>query len=294
MDFYIINEKSSIAFVDNVLNYYSQIDDGSINTILTSKDYESQRNNVEWYQYIDNQHKIFINVPNMLYLKYALDRKEIGYDAYYAFLTLCIGHEFRHFLQGRCIWEKMEIDEFDQKDVLNAQQILYIKKFFDAYYLLNKGYIKFEEDAEKFAIVNGINFLKANFPDMNADNAMLDAIQYYANIQSRGGIVSTLPLNGNSIEEILFNLDDRIMKNWRIKDLTQTLCVFNPKCYSNHFYFDLSEDKLITEELMESYTKINDGNKQDLLVVKQIISLIKKSEESLEEFPTLKKYLKSN
>lgn len=129
---------------------------------------------------------------------------------------------------------------------------------------------------------------------MNADNAMLDAIQYYANIQSRSGIISTLPLNGNSIEEILFNLDDRIMKNWRINDLTQTLCVFNPKCYSNHFYFDLSEDKLITEELMESYTKINDGNKQDLLVVKQIISLIKKSEESLEEFPTLKKYLKSN
>lgn len=294
MYFKTINEKDSIKFVDDLLGYYSSIDSGSINTILTSKDSESQRNNVGWYQHIDNQHKIFINVPNMLYLKYAIDRGELDYDAYYAFLTLCVGHEFRHFLQGKCIWEGIEIDGYGQKDVLNAQLMLYIRYFFDAYYLLNKGYVKYEEDAEKFAIINGIEFLKNNFPNINAEKAMIDAVKYYANLQSRDGIISTLPEDCNSVEEILSKIDNRIRDNLRINDLTQTLFVHNLRYYGNHGYFGLDEDKLLTNELIEKYSKINDGNKQDLLVAKSILSLLEKPVESLEEFPILrKKYLKN-
>lgn len=294
MYFKTINEKDSIKFVDDLLGYYSSIDNGSVNTILTSKDFESQRNNVGWYQHIDNQHKIFINVPNMLYLKHAIDRGEIDYDAYYAFLTLCVGHEFRHFLQGKCIWEGIEIDGYGQKDVLNAQLMLYVRYFFDAYYLLNKGYVKYEEDAEKFAIINGIEFLKNNFPNMNAKKAMLDAVSYYANLQSRGGIISTLPEGCNCVEEILSKIDDRISDNLRINDLTQTLFVHNPRHYVNHRYFGLDEDKLLTNELIEKYSKINDGSKQDLLVAKAILSSLEKAVESLEEFPILrKKYLKN-
>lgn len=292
MRFRSINEKNSIAFVDDLLGYYSARDNGSINTILTSKDSESQRNNVGWYQYIDNQHKIFINVPNMLYLKHAINRGELDYDAYYAFLTLCVGHEFRHFLQGKCIWEGIEIEGYGQKDVLNAQLMLYIRYFFDAYYLLNKGYVKYEEDAEKFAIINGIDFLKNKFPNMNVEKSMIDAVRYYANLQSGSGITSTLPGGCNSVEEILSKIDDRIRDNLRIKDLTQTLFVYNPRYYGNHSYFGLDENKLLIAELIEKYSQINDGSKQDLLVARAILSLLEKPVESLEEFPVLrKKYL---
>ena len=294
MYFKTINEKDSIVFVDNLLGYYSSIDNGSINTILTSKDSESQRNNVGWYQHINDQHKIFINIPNTLCLKYAIDRGELDYDAYYAFLTLCVGHEFRHFLQGKCIWEGIEIDGYGQKDVLNAQLMLYVRYFFDAYYLLNKGYVKYEEDAEKFAVINGIEFLKNNFPNMDAEKAMIDAVGYFANLQSCDGIISTLPEACNSVEEIITKIDGRIRDNLRLNDLTQTLFVHNPRYYGNHGYFGLDEDKLLTHKLIEEYSRINDGSKQDLLVAKAILSLLEKPVESLEEFPVLrKKYLEN-
>ena len=289
MEFKVINEKNSIEFVDSLLSYYSKIDAGSINTILTSNDLESKRNNVGWYQYVDNQYKIFINVPNMMYLKQAIDRGELDYQAYYAFLTLCVGHEFRHFLQGRCIYEGVEMDGYGQKDVVNAQLMLYIRYFFDAYYLLNKGYVKYEEDAEKFAIINGIKFLKNNFSSMDVEKAMVDAVRYYANIQSSGGIISTLPKSCSSVEEILSKIDIRIKENLRINDLNKTLFVHNPKCYGNHSYFGLDEDKLLCDTLVQKYSEINDGSKQDLLVASAIISILEKPVESLEEFPILKK-----
>lgn len=294
MAFNKIDEKTSINFVDDLLGYYSAIDNGSVNTILTSKDSEAQRDNVGWYQYVNNQHKLFINVPNVLCLKYAVDRGELDINAYYAFLTLCVGHEFRHFLQGKCIFEGMEIDGYGQSDVLNAQLMLYVRYFFDAYYLLNKGYVKYEEDAEKFAVMNGVEFLKNKFPYIDYEKAMIDAVSYYANIQSRGGIISTLPEGCGGIEEILSELDTRIRDNFRIKDLTQTLFVYNPKFYGNHGYFGLDEEKLLTDELIEKYSKISDGSKQDLLVVKAILTLLEKPTESLEEFPVLrKKYIEN-
>jgi len=294
MYFKIINEKNSIAFVDNLLGYFSSVDNRSINKILTSNDPESRRNNVGWYQYTDAQHKIFINVPNMLYLKHAVDRGEIDCKAYYAFLTLCVGHEFRHFLQGKCIFEGAEIDGYGQKDVVNAQLMLYIRYFFDAYYLLNKGYVKYEEDAEKFAIINGVEFLKSNFPDVDVEKAMVDAVRYYAQLQSRGGILSTLPECCNSLDEILLKIDNRIKDNLRINDLTQTLFVHNTRYYGNHGYFGLDGDKLLTNELIQEYSKTNNGSKQDLLVANAILSSLEKPIESLEEFPTLRKKYSAN
>lgn len=284
-----INEKDSISFARDLLDYYSQIDNGSINKILTSDDIESQRNNAGWYQHIKDEHKIFVNIPNILCLKYAVEKKEIDVNTYYAFLTLCISHEFRHFMQGRCIWEGKEIDGYGQNDVLNAQLMLYVRYFFDAYYLLNKGYVKYEEDAEKFAVKNGTEFLKNKFPGIDVEKSMVNAVNYYAKLQSSSGAVSTLPKNCRSIDEILFKINDRISKNLRINDLTKTLFVYNLRYYGNHGYFGLDEDKLLNEELIENYSKIKDGSKKDLLVVKSILELLDKKEESLEEFPILKK-----
>ena len=114
-------------------------------------------------------------------------------------------------------------------------------------------------------------------------------VRYYSQFQSNMGIVSTLSEDCNSVEEVLSKIDDRIRDNFRIKDLTQTLSVHNPKFYNNHEYYGLNEEELLTDDLIERYSKINDGSKQDILVAKAILSSLEKPVESLEEFPVLKK-----
>ena len=42
--------------------------------------------------------------------------------------------------------------------------------------------------------------------------------------------------------------------------------------------------------LIDAYDKIDDGSKQDLLIAKAILSQIQKPEESLDDFPILKKH----
>ncbi len=64
----MINEKDILRFIHKILEYYSAIDNSCINVILTDKD-KITRNNVGWYQHIENQHKIFINTSNILGLK---------------------------------------------------------------------------------------------------------------------------------------------------------------------------------------------------------------------------------
>ena len=284
-----VDEKESIIFTKELLEYLSEIDKGSVNKILTSEDEESRRDNVGWYQYIGGQHFININIPNILCYNSFIDQGLVDTNSYYAFLTLCVNHEFRHFMQGRCIWEARDIDGYGQKDVLNAQLMLYVRYFFDAYYLLNKGFVKYEEDAERFAIKNSIIFLKQKFPNMDVEKAIVDAVRLYADLQSRGGILSTLPCNCDTIEEITSKIDKRIEKNSRITPLDRTLFVYNPRYYGNHGYFGLDEDKLLTAKLISDYGKLSNGSKQDLLVAKAILSQLQKPEESLEEFPTIQK-----
>ena len=163
MSFKNVDEKESNMIANELLEYLSEIEKGSINHIIKSGDEDSYRNNVGWYQHIGNQHIININIPNILCYNRFIDQRLVDTDSYYAFLTLCINHEFRHFMQGKCIWEEKEIEGYGQKDVLNAQLMLYIRYFFDAYYLLNKGFVKYEEDAERFAVKNSIQFLKIKF-----------------------------------------------------------------------------------------------------------------------------------
>lgn len=293
MYFTSVNEKQAVDFTNKLLKYYKNIDSGSINKVYTSSDIESQRNNVGWYRHEVNQHKIFINIPNIMYAKSAIDSGIIDYDGFYAFLTLCTGHEFRHFLQGRVIYDGQEIDGFNQKDVLNSELMLYIRYFFDAYYLLNKGYIKYEVDAEKFSVINGIRYLQDTYPDMDSEKAMLAAVNFYANIQSQGGIASTLPCGCESIAEIIEELTNKIKYNKRVPNLDRTLFVYNPNFYATHERFDLNEDRVLTNELLCKYYNEEAGSKRDLLVVKKILSLLEHPEESLEEFPQLKKQYKA-
>lgn len=288
----LINEKQAVDFTKKLLDFYKTIDDGCCDTILTQRDIESKRNNVGWYQHVDNQHKLFINIPNILCAQFAVERGIIDYDGFYAFITLCTGHEFRHFLQGRVIFEGQEVDGYTQDDVFYSELMLYIRYFFDAYYLLNKGNVKYEVDAEKFSIINGIKYLKTNCPNMNAEKSMLDAINFYANIQTQGGIISTLPLGCTSIDEVIQELQKRIKNNERIPELDRTLFVHNPIFYQTHDSFGLNGDCVITKELLQEYYDEKSGSQRDRMVVQRIISLLEYPEESLEEFPQLKKRYK--
>ncbi len=289
MYFRKVGEKESIDFVRNVLDFYSTRNRGSTNVILTSADVESNRNNAGWYNHNHYNHQVFINIPNILLLNGAIDKGYIDNDTYYAFLTLCVGHEFRHFLQGKCIWDDESVDGYNKEDAFNTELMLYISSFFDGYYKLNKGYIKSEEDAEKYAIQEGIAYLKENYPGFEAEAAMMQAIKYYAYIQSCGSGVSTLPRNCNSIKEVISFLDRRMEENLRISNLRKTLSVYNPILYLNHIGFSLNKNKLLTPQLIDTYPMLHNGSAQDLLVVAAILSQIKRAKESLNEFPDLQK-----
>lgn len=288
MYFKKINEKMAVDFTDKLLDSYRKIDDRSINTILTHRDVEACRDNVGWYQHADTSHRIYINIPNILCAESAVERGKMDNDGFYAFLTLCVGHEFRHFLQGRVIYDGEEIDGYTQKDVLNAELMLYIRFFFDAYYLINKGYVKYEVDAEKFSVIKGIEYLKSEYPNMDAEKSMLDAVNFYADIQASGGVASTLPLGCNSLDEVIKELENKINNNERVPNLDETLFVHHPRFYQNHASFGLDEDMVITTKLLRDYYNESSGSQRDLMVVKRIISLLERPEESLDEFPHLR------
>lgn len=278
----MINEKDTLRFIHKILEYYSAIDNSCINVILTDKD-QITRNNVGWYQHIENQHKIFINTPNILGLKEIVESGIIDLNTYYALITICVGHEFRHFLQGKCIWDNHEIKDFTKMDAFDAQLMLYIRYFFDNYYLLNKKYIKYEEDAELFTIKNDLFLLKDIFPNIASEKAMVNAVNYYAEVQNYNGISSTLPKNCTSLPEIINKITQNIRDIKRIVDLTKSLSVNNSNYYMNHLYYGLSEEDMLTQQLIKKYANCSDDTKQDLLVVKALLANLEKPIESLYE-----------
>ena len=57
----------------------------------------------------------------------------------------------------------------------------------------------------------------------------------------------------------------------------------------NHLYYGLSEEDMLTQQLIKKYANCFDGTKQDLLVVKALLANLEKPIESLNEFLILKK-----
>lgn len=61
-------------------------------------------------------------------------------------------------MQGTVIYDDKTLEGFTKEDAIDAHLVMYIRYFFDAYYLLNKGNIKYEIDAEKFGVISGVKF----------------------------------------------------------------------------------------------------------------------------------------
>ena len=118
---------------------------------------------------------------------------------------------------------------------------------------------------------------------------MVNAVNYYAEVQNYNRINSTLPENCTSLQEIINKITQNIRDNKRVNNLTKSLSVINSNYYINHLYYGLSEEDLLTQQLIKKYANCLDGTKQDLLLVKALLANLEKPIESLNEFPILKK-----
>ncbi len=288
LDLKRIDEKAIIDFIYELLDYYHSLDGNSIN-IVHESDEGISRNNAGWYQYKDGEHYIHINVPNILNLESAVHIGLLDIRDFYSFISLIVGHEFRHFLQARFIKDGVPIDGYSKKDILLNELIIYIKMFFDRYYLLNKGFIKCEEDAEKFAVKNSLDFLSRYHPELIPEKTIVRAICFYAYLHKRAGMVSTVPNGCKSVDEILLKIERHIKANLRIPDLTKTLGVNDPVHYEIHKYFNLHPEEIMTKEFLEEYRSTTSGSKQDLLVARKILEVIDRPFESLESFDEMRK-----
>lgn len=81
---------------------------------------------------------------------------------------------------------------------------------------------------------------------------MVNAVNYYAEVQNYKGISSTLPENCTSLPEIINKITQNIRDNKRVNNLTKSLSVNNSNYYMNHLYYGLSEEDLLTHQLIKN------------------------------------------
>ena len=280
-----LTERNIISFILDLFDYYKQIDDNSINVIYYGK---ASRGNLGWYFYNDSKHEIHINAPMCIYLKSGIEQGIININDAYAFISMCVGHEFRHFLQSRYTHDGIKLEGYNQNDVLRDELINYIKLFFDNYYLLNKAFLKPELDADKYSIVSSLDFLNKYNIEMDAKKSILNALRYYRLLQLDASGFSTIP-HSNSMDEIINYIDRQIKINKRIPDLAKALTSKDLACQRNREVANLNHSKFYSQSFFDEYETLKSGYKRDLLVAKQILYSIDNPNSTLEKFPAMRK-----
>lgn len=285
-----VDQFEAVNYVRDLLDNYQGPYDEYSRIIITNDNIDSRRANTGWYRHVNNRHQLFINVPNILKIAEVtkLNKKQT-----YALLTLCCGHEYRHYLQGKVAYDDERVEGFDQNDAFNDELMMYIRCFYDLYYLKNKNSVKSEIDAELFAIAKGYRYLKGLFPKDDVEKIMSKAIDSYAKIQNSGVIASTLPIGLKKLVDVYDYLLHQLESNNRIANLSKTLLVHNSKLKNIHISYGLNESKLLSSKLMNSYACEKKGEVRDRMVVKGILSSLKYPEESLEEFPRINEKYKN-
>lgn len=281
-------ERKLCSFVSDYMDYLRKNNDNFVLNIYTSNDEESKRHNSGWYQYY-NGHIINLNIFDMAYAANYIGNGLVDIDSFFAFVTLVVGHEYRHFLQGTCIYDGEVVSGFTESDAIATHLMMYIRYFFDAYYLLNKRHVKYEVDADIFGVIEGAKFLSDYNSGMDVRTAIKNAYNFYIGLAPRIFEHQALLKKSNSYEEVLSNLKNDLENNIRDNNLCNTLRVYLEKFYGNHYYYGLNEDKVITESLLREYQSLDDGFDKDLLVANRILELLERPEESLEQFCCIKK-----
>lgn len=284
-----ITEEKVIFLIKKILNYNQKLADSPYRVkIITSQDELSKVNIVSWYRYVNGAHKLYFNVPKILSLALGVKRNLIDNNTFYTLVTLIVEHEYRHLQQGKVSLGEKNLRDYSEMDAYNMELMMYIRHFYDNYYLKNRAYVKYELDAEKFAVVNGVNFWRKASPKHDAEKLLVDAVNYLGLLQSKEQS-STLPTRKESLKEIIEDIDKRIMANLRIWELNETLTVSNPSCYRNQKLFGLHNEKVLSQELSDAYFEELRGCKQDELIVNRIIDSLDYPAKSLKSFPALQR-----
>lgn len=268
------NERNTLLFIRDLISYLEEIDDTKLRiNNLSKRDKLSSKKNFGWYKYVGREHNLTFNIPYILsYVNHLKDKMDT--ETYYAFLTLIVIHEYRHYMQGAAIYNNKQVDELSQDDILNTERILLIKFFYDAYYYLNKNDFKYELDALKYAIITGTKYLDEKYPNINASRAMLNALKIYEKEFATTDAVTKI---------------DEKMKSASRVDLNDSLIVVNPKIYGNHGYYGLEHDKLFTEDLISQYATEEDVLKKDKILYDAILSSCTKPYDVVTKYPALRK-----
>lgn len=292
---FIIDENTIRRYLSDYLDYLSVRDDNFKRVFVECDDPESSRNVGAWYnRHPDTEeHRIFLNLGNLDYLLYYLLNGQIDVDEFFGIMTLLAGHEYRHFEQGRCMWDGKEINGFTTQDGFETQLILYIRYFFDVYYIRNKAYLKCEEDAELFSIKNGIEFIKDKFPNVDAEESILKSANFIGALPGKEqSYKSTMPYHSDSIDDLIKELNRRIDENYRHPWLPATLRASSDVRLDLQREYGIDWHSLMSDEFIYGYKDIEGGYNKDLYVVKKILDTVNDKEKSLREFNILKgKYL---
>lgn len=292
---FIIDRNTIKRYLSDYLDYLSVRDNNFKTIFVDETNLESTRNVAAWYnRHPDTgEHRIFLNMVNLSALFYYLSEGHISVDQFFAVLTLMAGNEYRHFEEGRCMWDGVSKEGFTEQDGLETQMVLYIKYFFDIYYRRNKGYLKFEEDAVLFSIKNGIEYIKNRFPNVDAEKAILDAVNFLGSLNGKiESVGATYPYHSESLEELIQELNSRIEKNYRHPWLPATLRASSIERLDLQAEYGIDYEAFMTDEFIYGYKDIGNGYNKDLYVVKKILDTVNDKEKSLKEFNILKvKYL---
>lgn len=292
---FIIDENTIRRYLSDYLDYLSVRDNNFKRIFIENGDSEGLRNAGAWYnRHPDTgEHRIFLNLSNLDYLLYYLSENEIGADEFFGILTLMAGNEYRHFEEGRSMWDGVPKEGFTLQDGLETQMVLYIRYFFDVYYKRNKGYLPFEENAVLFSIKNGIDFIKEKFPNVDAEKAILDSVNFLGSLHGEiAADGNTYPYHSDSIDDLIKELNRRIDENYRHPWLPATLRASSEARLALQREYGIDWRSFMSDEFIYGYKDIEGGYNKDLYVVKKILDTVNDKEKSLREFNILKgKYL---
>lgn len=192
-------------------------------------------------------------------------------------LISTIFHEYKHLEQT----EKYKYNpDFlkESKDIARMNAIQ--KNGLSNYYFENYRNDPKEVDATKYGIEEAVKYVKEQFPEIDADNGMVDYIQTYIknDKDDEYGFHMFDEDKSATVEDILNQLQERMENPTRV-DFEQV---------RNGFIEDKDLKELLTDEFVERYNKCTSIEEKDSMVLAKIIKL---HPEILQEYPVLQNEL---
>lgn len=192
-------------------------------------------------------------------------------------LISTIFHEYKHLEQTEKYKYNPDFSK-ESKDIARMNAIQ--QNGLSNYYFENYRNDPKEVDATKYGIEEAVKYVKEQFPEIDADNAIVDYIQTYIqkDKDDEYGLHMFDEDKSATVEDILNQLQERMENPTRV-DFEQV---------RNGFIDDKDLKELLTDEFIEKYDKCNSVEEKDSMVLAEIIKL---HPEILQEYPVLQNEL---